>query len=384
MKKFLFDLIATQPSPEAKFHGGSEYAKQIFHSLSNYVGMECIYDDSLPLDKGIKAVIEEKKIKLHIVRSNLDLEKLLLNTDVLGFYSAIPYRYGMLKTYEKKIVMTIHGIRDIECYGDETEIKYRNKIISKVKLNVKNILFSGKRKRNAAKDNILNLISKNNISIITDSEHSKYSLITNFPFLSEEKINAHPCPIELNDREFNFEKSEEYFLLVSANRWIKNNYRAIKALDNLISKKLIDKQVIVLGSSGAGLEKYVLNKNNFSFLDYVSHEELEQYFFNAYCFIYPTLNEGYGYPPIQAMQFRTPVIASACTSVPEVCQDAALYFNPLSIEELEVRILNLYRSESLRNKLRLNGEKRVEYLKQQNSKYLENIKEFILCEFDII
>ena len=78
--------------------------------------------------------------------------------------------------------------------------------------------------------------------------------------------------------------------------------------------------------------KSVVNKEKFHFLDYVDYATLENYFNDAFCFVYPSLNEGFGYPPIQAMKYGTPVIASAISSIPEVCQNAVCYFNPFSME----------------------------------------------------
>ena len=58
-------------------------------------------------------------------------------------------------------------------------------------------------------------------------------------------------------------------------------------------------------------------------------------------FIYPSINEGFGYPPLEAMSKSIPVAASAVCSIPEVCGDAALYFNPYDIEEIANRIVQL-------------------------------------------
>ena len=74
--------------------------------------------------------------------------------------------------------------------------------------------------------------------------------------------------------------------------------------------------------------------------------ELEQLYHDAYCLVYPSLNEGFGYPPIEAMHYGIPVLASPFTSITEVCGDAVIYFNPFSIEELMGRLLYIASSES--------------------------------------
>ena len=76
-------------------------------------------------------------------------------------------------------------------------------------------------------------------------------------------------------------------------------------------------------------------------MGYVDDNVLHQLYHDAYCLIYPSLNEGFGYPPVEAMSFGVPVIASSFTSIPEICDYAALYLNPFSIEEIMNRIIKI-------------------------------------------
>ena len=66
----------------------------------------------------------------------------------------------------------------------------------------------------------------------------------------------------------------------------------------------------------------------------VSDEELRAFYSCAYAFVYPSLYEGFGIPPLEAMACVTPVIVSNVSSIPEVVGDAGLYFEPSSKEEL--------------------------------------------------
>ena len=86
--------------------------------------------------------------------------------------------------------------------------------------------------------------------------------------------------------------------------------------------------------------KYKLkNPDSFDFLGYVDEDELEKLYANAFVFVYPSLNEGFGYPPLEAMKYGVPVIASPLSSIPEVCGGSVIYFNPFSIEELMNRMM---------------------------------------------
>lgn len=70
----------------------------------------------------------------------------------------------------------------------------------------------------------------------------------------------------------------------------------------------------------------------------VDQTQLEAWYRNAVAFLFPSLAEGFGYPPLEAMQRGVPVIASRAGSLPEVLGDAAAYFTPNDPEELVSRL----------------------------------------------
>ncbi len=63
-------------------------------------------------------------------------------------------------------------------------------------------------------------------------------------------------------------------------------------------------------------------------LPIVSDELLAEAYAGAQLFVYPSFNEGFGFPPLEAMSLGCPVLASRVSSIPEVCQDAPFYFDP--------------------------------------------------------
>lgn len=129
-------------------------------------------------------------------------------------------------------------------------------------------------------------------------------------------------------------------MLVSGNRWEKNNLRAIQAFDNLISNNLItDVKMKITGTDGTKFRYKIKNPDYFEFLGYVDDHKLEELYENAYLFIYPSLNEGFGYPPLEAMRYKIPVIASPFSSMAEICSQGVLFFNPYSVEEIMNRML---------------------------------------------
>lgn len=380
--KVLFDLTAAQTkiSGRAKFHGGYIYAKTIFCKAieASFLNFECAYNPNLLIDTKVLDTCSEHNIQLYEVQDISDIKKLIQKKRYKKFYSALPYNYTGFDFDYTKFILTLHGLRPLEISSDPTEIFYVPGILRKCKF-LLNRFLSNKRKLEVQKNKFEKLVGLSNKKIVAVSEHTKYSLLSTFPKLKNDLIVSN-SPVDFSLVCRPIEHKKNYFLLISANRWIKNNYRAIKAFDDLFSKGLIpDKEVVVLGVGKVDFKKYVANPGRFQFLDYVEYSALENYFNNAFCFVYPTLNEGFGYPPIQAMKYGTPVIASAIASIPEVCQNAVCYFNPYSIKELQNRILQVSTNMELYNSLRAKGFLRVEELKAQQTEMMKSLLEYIFA-----
>ena len=77
---------------------------------------------------------------------------------------------------------------------------------------------------------------------------------------------------------------------------------------------------------------------NVKFVGYVSDQELMALYKNAYCFVYPSLYEGFGIPPMEAMSFMCPAIVSDIEVFKEIYRDKVIYCNPYDIESLVAKI----------------------------------------------
>jgi glycosyltransferase involved in cell wall biosynthesis len=75
----------------------------------------------------------------------------------------------------------------------------------------------------------------------------------------------------------------------------------------------------------------------------------------ARIFLYPSLYEGFGWPPLEAMACGTPVVTSNVSALPEVVGDAALVVDPLDVDGLAAAIRRLWEDEALRDELRARG-----------------------------
>ena len=87
----------------------------------------------------------------------------------------------------------------------------------------------------------------------------------------------------------------------------------------------------------------------------VDHLTLERWYAGAAVFLFPSLAEGFGYPPLEAMARRIPVVSSSAGSLPEVLGDAALYHNPRDAEALRENVDMVLEDASLREQLIARG-----------------------------
>ena len=92
----------------------------------------------------------------------------------------------------------------------------------------------------------------------------------------------------------------------------------------------------------------------------VSEKELIYLYNAAMIFVFPTLYEGFGLPPLEAMKCGTPVVASNASCIPEICGESnALFFDPYREDEMAEQIIKLYENVDLQVELVKNGVERA-------------------------
>lgn len=92
---------------------------------------------------------------------------------------------------------------------------------------------------------------------------------------------------------------------------------------------------------------------------YVAESDLPALYSGALGFVYPSYFEGFGLPPLEAMQCGTPVVVGDRTSLPEVVGDAGLLVNPFDVSEISAALARLIDNPDLRDKLRVKGLQRA-------------------------
>jgi glycosyltransferase involved in cell wall biosynthesis len=149
-----------------------------------------------------------------------------------------------------------------------------------------------------------------------------------------------------------------YVLFVSSWYPRKNIPRLIRAF-NLFKKKTgFQNKLVLVGKKSNRVGKLDINKNIIC-TDYVLNEELLHLYNGAKVFIYPSLEEGFGIPIIEAMACGCPVITSNLSSMPEVVGNAGLLINPFEVKDIVKKLTYITKNKRLCDKLQKAGFKRV-------------------------
>ncbi len=394
--KLLFDGTVYQYE---RYHGGGEYSNAVFNELlkfRNQIDMEVFFDSDEKTTNYFFDLCKEVGMNLHPVSNPAQLRKLVEKGKYTKIYSALPKEKYFLDAQlpdNVNVTYTVHDLRSLELLNENMPPIRRN---GKFSLLIDRLQWEYDRRMRygALYPHYQWLLNGfKNKSIITVSQHSKYSIMCYYPEIEEKEIRVFysPCKIVHKDREDGINIYEKYAvvdkgygLIISADREEKNALRGMIAYDRLFSNGYqrlpSDYKVIVLGvNQKSEYLKYLKNPARFVFEDYVVAQELEFLYQHAQLFLYPTLNEGFGYPPLEAMKYGTLSACSAVSSIPEICGNAVLYFNPMRIEEIENRILQSFDKDIVAEK---SSEMNSQYqqVNRRQKEDLEKLTEFLVSD----
>lgn len=231
------------------------------------------------------------------------------------------------------------------------------------------------------------ILSRNACKILTVSNFSKSEIIK-YLKVDEEKIEViyNAVANEVENRVENSKISSvvndilehKYILAVSSIDPRKNLQRLI---DSFLELKLENYKLVLVGKTSNHFNvKLRADSKSVVFTGFVSDSELSMLYRKCEFFIYPSLYEGFGIPPLEAMKNDCTVIASEIPSLKEVCSDAALYVNPLDIESIKKGMLKIIEDPVLKEELKRKGSLRLEFFKWTHSgeKVLSLIKDIKL------
>jgi glycosyltransferase involved in cell wall biosynthesis len=204
--------------------------------------------------------------------------------------------------------------------------------------------------------------------VIAISAFTRQDLVTRYG-IAEEKISvihlaAGPAFHVLEDaRKQRLPEgvTEPFVLAVGNLEPRKNLARLVEAFGALAAEPAVSAKLVLVGKAKGQapalarlVEQYGL-RDRVVFTGYLEEDELVLLYNRAALFVYPSLYEGFGLPPLEAMACGCPVVASNVTAMPEVLGDAALLVDPLSAPALARAIKAVLSQETRARALRARG-----------------------------
>jgi glycosyltransferase involved in cell wall biosynthesis len=161
----------------------------------------------------------------------------------------------------------------------------------------------------------------------------KMSVTYQAPFESLKSIKSESQKSFIEKIDLN----KPYVLYVGAAYPHKNLERLIKAWKLFEEERGDDYQLVLVGKQNYFYDKLqskIRNLKSAIYLGFVPDDELIQLYVNASLYVFPSMYEGFGIPPLEAQQYDVPVVSSNASCLPEVLGESALYFDPENVEQM--------------------------------------------------
>ncbi len=393
-KKLLIDVSSAQPTKLAAVNGGGRYAFNIFTEIlarKPDADIEVLLDGRKGENPEISALLVSEKLPCHVFQRLDDIGKIIDDISPDAVFFPVCYPEYSRAQFDRmiKVVAVVHDLSSI-CADKCTMI--RESYFCSNKRRFKRLVLSFPLKPIVVMKHIRDhrkIVRLSDYeSVVTVSEYSKEQIRKYTGFTEDipvlyPKVFSRSLPLLGEDalKEYGLEKGK-YYLLTSANRWPKNNFFVVSAIDYAIEN----------GRSEFGKYKYVLsgiddehaafyreritNPENFIFIEYSRDEFYYTLMKHARAFIYPSLFEGFGAPPVEAMGLGTAVVSSNSTCLGEIYADAALYFNPRKKAELIKAVEDSFSDVTL-SELEEKGRKRFDYIYERQQTDTDKLMELI-------
>lgn len=220
--------------------------------------------------------------------------------------------------------------------------------------------------------------------IVTDSQFSRSEILKYFP-QCEEKLRVVPCgvdrtrfhpvdnPVRIEETTKSLGIDREYFLYLGTLE-PRKNLRRLAVAYNEFRKGKAEYPCLVLAGGKGWLNEDLMKaikeldlEADIKIVSYVPEEHICTLMSGALAFIFPSIYEGFGMPPLEAMACGVPVLTTHTASLPEVVGDSALICDPYNIEQICDCLEKLYRESNLRRDLSAASLKRARMFSWENA-----------------
>lgn len=244
--------------------------------------------------------------------------------------------------YKGKKVTTFHDLTLLKVYNTD-----KNWLAFKIKQQIGRYVFKS--------------VAKSSTYIISPTEYTKNDLIGTF------KTDKDKIVVTYESAEIKQEGVEEYD--VPFKKFIYNvgrhseykNIKRLAAAHQILLEKFPDLGLVLANFPGKDADEnkeFFKSKQykNIHFTDRLKLSQRDWLYQHCEALVFPTLYEGFGLPGLEAMANKAPLISSNATCLPEVYGDAAIYFDPLDIDDMADKIDQVLSDDSLRSDLIQRGQ----------------------------
>ena len=198
-------------------------------------------------------------------------------------------------------------------------------------------------------------------AIIAPSQYTKDSILKFFPNTDPDKIHVvYEGLTDLASLTPEPKPSTAPYLLYVGNAYPHKNLGRLQQAFNLVRQDHPDLEIIFAGRGDQFYERaqahhtpgarYVMNPTD---------EQLAKLYAGAHGYVFPSLCEGFGLPPLEAMSFSVPVAAARSSCLPEILGDAAVYFDPEDVQDMANAMNQLVDNNELRTRLITQGKTQI-------------------------
>jgi glycosyltransferase involved in cell wall biosynthesis len=209
---------------------------------------------------------------------------------------------------------------------------------------------------------------KNSDLIITISEYSKRDILKYYK-VKEEKIKVVYLAAEKKFRPLNLSENQrteirkslglsEYIILYLGMIENRKNISGILSIADKLGGHRTDLKFLLIGKIGYGgkkLLKEINRRTNVVYMQHIDDNLLNKIFNISFVFLFPSFYEGFGYPPLEAMQSGLPVLSSNTTSLVEIVNNGGLMHSPEDYDSFKADILRLLEDKNYYNEIKQKG-----------------------------
>jgi len=345
-------------------HSGiGTYIKCVIKALLNDYDLTLIIEEQRIIDQTWlnKVKIVECTTPIYSLREQI---RLPLEIPPCDIFLSPHYNIPLLPVKTKKRIVIIHDVNHLVFYNQLSLIQ---KIYAKLFL----------KRATTISDMVIT------VSNFSEKEIRKYigkiskNINVLYYGIDDSLMREQHQPEESNRIRLKYNLPDNYILYVGSAKPHKNFNVLLKAF-NLLLKDFPNQKLVVVGLSKVQVNQFGFLKSaglknkellaSLIFTDYVPDSELPLIYRHAEFLVFPSYYEGFGLPPLEAMINYCPVIASDAASIPEVCGNAALYFDPQNELELYKKMKIFLLDLNLRNDFIQKGTENLARFKMESFK----------------